>query len=476
MTIFGGNGANGALDDTWTLTLPGLSGLSCTAASGVPNIVRAEGIAELVGDVVFNCVGGTPTPAGEPIPEYDVTLTLNTNIISRRLPEADNLSEALLTIDEPFPAVPVPSGLLPRAYNPPQIPCVPLGSHCTETGTGGTPNPYQTQPNVFAAKQHGANSLHWKVPIDPPGANNFVRVIRLTNIRANASQLGLPSGFLPESIQATVAIERGDSQPAATAQQLPLGQSVPGTVLAEISSASIPQCQPHNAVLLGGAGTAAFDVGIQIEEGFAQAFKYRNYGTALFGPVFPPELAEQNVPGFDYNTETGFYSPSLFTTAPALGLADSGTRILVSLGSVPAGTHLFVPTAITLAGQYGEGALAGQLQLVQADQNGKSTAGYEPVASSATIGATPVAEASRSGSTAYAVYEVVYASPFVQETANIPIAVAFTNKPAVGQVNVTTSLGPLGTAETADESSPIPRFSSFATAVAAYSINTCPAP
>jgi hypothetical protein len=45
------------------------------------------------------------------------------------------------------------------------------------------------------------------------------------------------------------------------------------------------------------------------------------------------------------------------------------------------------------------------------------------------IGTTPVARAILSGSTAYATYEVIYADPSVQETATIPVAVAFTNKP-----------------------------------------------
>jgi hypothetical protein len=192
--------------------------------------------------------------------------------------------------------------------------------------------------------------------------------------------------------------------------------------------------------------------------------------------VFPAPLVEQNVPGFFYATETGFYSPSLFTPAPTLGLADFGTRIHVSFGPISAGTHLFVPTTITLEGEYGEGTLQGQLQLVQANDNGKSAPGYEPVASTAMIGSTPVAKASLSGSTAYATYEVIYADPSVQETAIIPVAVAFTTKPALGPVTVSTTLAPLDTIGTADETSPIPRFANFATRETAYSIESCPAP
>jgi hypothetical protein len=475
MTIFGGGDASGVLNDTWVLNVPGLSGLSCAATAGVPNVSRAEGIAELMGDLILNCIGGTPTPPGKPIPEYTFTYTLNTNITSRRLPEAPDLSEALLTIDEPFPVNPIPANVMVRSGSPSQILCAPLGSHCTATGTGGTPNPYKTQPNVFVGKQTGVNTLEWKVPIDPPVANS-TRVIRITNVRADASKIGVASGLVPNSVQPIFELQGSPTIALAGSGELAVGLVVPGAWTSLYPSASIPQCEPHNAALLGGSGTAAFDFSVQVMENLAQDFRFRNYGTELFGPGFPPALSEQNVPGFVYSTETGFYSPSLFTSAPTLGLADFGTRIRVSLGSVPAGTHLFVPTTITLTGQYGEGSPVGQLQLVQADSNGKSAAGYEPIASTALIGITPVAKASVSGSTAYAIYEVIYSDPNVLETATIPVAVAFTNQPAIGEVMATTTLAPLDTVATADETSPIPRFTNISTAQQAYSITSCPAP
>ncbi len=273
-------------------------------------------------------------------------------------------------------------------------------------------------------------------------------------------------------IQATVGIEGSPAIPLAGPQET-LAINVPGMAASVISTASIAQCQPHNAVLLGGSGAAAFDFSIQATEGTSAIFKFRNYGTTLYGPEFPPVLVEQNVFGFVYQTETGFYSPSLFTSAPTLGLADFGTRILVSLGPVSAGTHLFVPTTITLTGDYEEGVAPGELQLVKANENGNSEAGYEPVASTAMIGTTPVAEAYTSGSTAYAVYEVIYADPAVQETATIPVAVAFIKEPSAGVVNATTSLAPLSTVETASLTAPIPRFANFSSAQEAYSITSC---
>ena len=76
---------------------------TCTATAGVPNIVRSEGLTELLGDLVLNCTGGIPTAGGSPIPLQNVQVTINTNITSRLI-NSSNVSEALLLIDEPFPA------------------------------------------------------------------------------------------------------------------------------------------------------------------------------------------------------------------------------------------------------------------------------------------------------------------------------------------------------------------------------------
>jgi hypothetical protein len=480
MTIFGGKNAAGVLNDTWTLFAPGVAELSCYAGGGLfPSSVRAESAAEPVGDVVLYCTGGTPTPAGQPIPEYEVTVTLNTNITSRLLPQAAGLSEALLFIDEPYPAAPNPPppySVAPPPGTPSQILCTPLGSHCGETGTGGTPNPYLTQPNVFVGRQISANTLSWKIPIDAPGVNG-AHLIRMTNLRANASQLGVPSGMSFNTLEVTLSLQGSRPIPLAP-NPLIVAYSSPGVTATIPTTASIPQCTPHNPGLLGGSGSAGFDFSIQAVENLGIGFKSRNFGNYFSGPVFPPVLEEQNLTNYYYHTETGFYSPSLFTAAPTLGLADFGTRILVSFGSVSAGTKLFVPTTITMTGNYGTDPFPpypGQLQLVEAGPSGNSAPGYVPVASTATIGTTPVAEASRSGSAAYAVYEVTYSNPGVVETASIPVAVAFTNTPAIGTVNADTSLAPLSTVGTASESAPIPRFANFSSAQPAYSITACAA-
>src|SRR5271170_6666328 len=116
------------------------------AVTAVPNIVRAEGIAELLGDLILNCSGGTPTVAGLPIPLQNVVITVGgTNVTSRiegsTIPGSSTylVSEALLLIDEPFPTIPVPANGAPDVTNPAttQLGCVANNNtNCAITSLG----------------------------------------------------------------------------------------------------------------------------------------------------------------------------------------------------------------------------------------------------------------------------------------------------------------------------------------------------
>src|SRR5579871_628535 len=76
----------------------------CSVNVAVPPIIRAEGLDELIGDLTMNCTGGTPTPVGQPLPQFNFTLLLSTNFTSKLL-AANQFTEALLTVDEPASAV-----------------------------------------------------------------------------------------------------------------------------------------------------------------------------------------------------------------------------------------------------------------------------------------------------------------------------------------------------------------------------------
>jgi hypothetical protein len=56
----------------------------CTTNVTVAPILRFEGITELVGDIVLQCAGGTPTPAGQVVPPVDITFGSSLPITSRQ--------------------------------------------------------------------------------------------------------------------------------------------------------------------------------------------------------------------------------------------------------------------------------------------------------------------------------------------------------------------------------------------------------
>src|SRR5947208_2757605 len=77
---------------------------ACTANVGVTPTVRSEGLTELVGDVILQCSGGTPTPKGQVVPTANVTVFLNTRVTNTTLFPNSPLTDALLLIDDPTPA------------------------------------------------------------------------------------------------------------------------------------------------------------------------------------------------------------------------------------------------------------------------------------------------------------------------------------------------------------------------------------
>jgi hypothetical protein len=146
-------------------------------------------------------------------------------------------------------------------------------------------------------------------------------------------------------------------------------------------------------------------------------------------------------------------------------------------GPVSAGTKLFVPTTITTVAVGGSfTGPPGQLQLIQANEYGNSAAGYEPIAATAMVGATPVAEANSSGALAYATYEVIYRRSGRPGKRHHSCRRSVTNTPSIGEVQAATMLAPLSSVTTTSLSAPIPRFANFSTAYEAYSITSCPTP
>jgi large repetitive protein len=482
---------------------------TCVSNAGAPNIVRGEGVAELVGDIILNCTGGQPTTGGKSIPLSNVQVSLNTNITSRIISNTTGASEALILIDEPFPQIegdasPTVAQGGP-AYNgtqpPAQLACfadnntnckvisVGVGVGALGSYSGFTNNTFAPGPhyNIFQGFQSNASTIAWQgVPIDAPGTAG-TRVIRITNIRANACLLGVSSTFIPTQIIAQIGVNGGATITINNPSQV-VALAERGMITSNGTS-TYTQCVDVNDFLINSLPGTPVPVGtlpfgpfsVTATEGFGYSFKPRNYnqilsglglGSGTNGTADPDsDVGLQNIPGFTYRTESGFIPGTGIAgasgaynsgggTVGSVGLASQGTEISVAFAGVQAGVSLYVPGAITLAGNYGLGTPFGYAQLIGGDGTGNPNA--------LTV----------SGTTAVATYEILYSDPSVTETMTVPVYVAYIsntaqNLPGPGTATVAVNFAPLSTSPTASSSAPIPRFCQPYTPANLYTIAPC---
>jgi hypothetical protein len=470
--------------------------LQCVANAGVPPTVRAEGLTELVGDLVLNCNGGVPTQASSPVAAANVTIFLSTNITSRLT--ANPFSEALLMIDEPHS---------PTNPTVPLSVCDPTNATagvCAITGNGtgvGTYNGTAGRPNVFQGRQTGVNQItFFGVPIDPPGTSN-TRIIRVTNVRANANQLGVSSTLVPTQITMYVSITGSTSVPVNNPQQT-VAFVQPGLSSSVRNAVSFIQCNDANVDIakdatktLNSGGQSGQQFLVRFDEGFGSAWKVRNIAQVLAAAGSEPTATDQNqnVPGAVYNTEAGFQNnttdpspnpPGATTSVPGTavfpsvrglnlaGVANQGTRLAVTLNAIPNGSQIFLPTRVNLVAPI-TGNITGYALLTTTDANG---AGAFSAVSGNSSGLAPVSVFNGTG---IAVYEVMRSDPFNIERMEVKVAVAFVanagnNLPAPGvQSTATTGFAPLSNVGTASDTAPIPRFAPSGTPKNDFIINKC---
>jgi hypothetical protein len=327
--------------------------------------------------------------------------------------------------------------------------------------------------NVFQGFQNGVNSVAWLgVPIDAPGTTGF-RVIRITNVRANACLLGVSSTFIPTQIVMFVSVNGSQQVTINNPQQL-VAYAQPGLVVSN-GSDSFTQCVSTNVsssgTIIAPGSSPHASTGVVATEGFASSFKVRSY--AQSGLVYPSATpvadspaSLQNIPGFSYNTESGYVATpggtgvGFGTAGGSVGLADTGTEISFSFASVGAGVLLAVPNTIYLV-DAGTGAASGGVAILVGSSGG---AGFSNVGISGTSGSVT--------------YEIVAANPNVLESLIVPVTLGFVsntgqNLPAVGVSTVAVNFAPLSSVPTASSSAPIPRFCQKYPAANIFTIVTC---
>ncbi len=474
---------------------------SCNTNAGVPPIVRAEGLTELVGDLILNCTGGTPTALGAPVPQVNFQIFLNTNVTSRLL--SDPWSEALLMIDEP-------SGTGTGGGN---LRYCTTNGGCPMVGSGGLSgvnysagdvnNP--TPANVFQGRQAGANQLVWLgVPIDPPGTTN-TRIIRITNVRANANQLGVSSTLIPTQIVMFVSATSTTSIPINNPQQT-VAFIQPGLTFGLRTAVGLNflQCVSTNsgaATSSSSALTSSRHI-LRFTEGFASAFKRRvNIGTSVTFNADESQLpVAQNTPNNNFFTESGFYNPfavvgtnsgAATTNLAQAGLASQGTRLMARFTNIPAGIVLYGSVySVVSCSDCGPGStanvstahtnLTSTVRLVSTDANGGGAFSAAASTNSSSQGGTaiPSAPISISNGAGMAVWEVMNANPFQVQTVEVVVSVAYAantsnNLPGLGSASVAGSFAPLSTVTTASSTNNQPRFADTSSARTLFNVNAC---
>lgn len=474
--------------------------LQCVANAGVPPIVRAEGIAELTGDLVLNCTNGNPAgsllgPAT--IPQVNIQIFLNTNITSRV--DGDDHSEALLMIDEPVVAEQQVCEATSTSGNSCMVntpfPAAPGLVYKPHMSGEVLVSPY----NIWQGRKGGENSIFWLgIPMDAPGTT-FTRIIRITNVRANANMLGVSSTLVPNQIIAYISITGSTSVPINNPQQtvawIQTGLAFSVRKLnGDAGTASLLQCagSTESAVDLFSDPTKTdkycYNGRLRFQENFATAFKTRfsNNGFGAFGDA-------QNNPGIIYNgSESGFFSNSSnwiwSSTGYPLGVAFQGTRLRAQFNNIPAGVRMYVSVRNSAQSN------AGVARLVNTGPDGGGAYSEIPSSGSTKLGGVDqcldwtqiaagagreFAEIPIFGGTATAVWEVTNTDPLITaQRLEFGYLVAYkantaNNLPGLGTVTVNGTYAPLSTVTKMSSSAPVPRFADTSSATTVYTMNQC---
>jgi hypothetical protein len=429
--------------------------MTCDTVAQVTPTIRAEGITELVGDIVITCQGGNASASGSiPIPQGNIVVSVNQPVTSRLatggIPLGANgtPSEALLLIDEPNSgiAAPVPGygPAAPLTLCPSAIGCVEYptavttanGTYIVATATANPANPLTTPnpgANVFQGNVSGNLVSFQGIPFLPPVTANIVRVYRITNIRVNATAL---AGTSLAPITASIS----------TNGQSTLALLTPNVTVAYATNSMTPTVTTGSAGPLCTSQNTLTVATLNFKELIPNAFKTRvaPIGTNTYSSYLGTSSAGyylQNAPGQLYSSESGFIFPALNVQA---GLADFGTRFKATFANLPSGMTVYVSGTNVITTPNYAPALPGSFYapqpayaLLLASSAGE--AGTFAAASSTGLVAL-------SGTAPMAVWEVVNTNTSAIENFQFTVQIAYAaNTPPLTNVTGLTTPAPTGT-------------------------------
>ncbi|MEO1084070.1 MAG: hypothetical protein AAFY88_07495, partial [Acidobacteriota bacterium] len=405
-------------------------GLVTCQATAVPPVVRAEGIAELVGDIVLTCTNtpGVADPGTNTI-VTNLSVSLNVNVTNNIDFQADDIVDAVLVINENNCDDPVDSG---SVFSPGG--CVTPDDRFQDPQLGRLAANNRIEWNEIAIPVPGTPAVDPEVPVADctgefgPGGACFPQVttLRVTSIRGNASQLGVPGSATFPSTQITAFVSiTGPTTIPVTNNVLNVAVPILGLIVDVDGIANGLQCIETTETTT-----------ITLEEGFATSFKTIGVPTFTTGQT---------------QWESGYYADGSNNG----GGASQGTRFLLRFFNIPEGVDLSVPNYVLCEGTtvQGEGLEIAYVPGADADGQG----GFFSTSGSGS------ADVTLSGGFGSAVYEVTNADPFDNQSCSVPVTVSWepdtaNDSPGVGSGQISASFAPISTVTTASFGEAEPRF------------------
>ena len=331
LTLPSGDRAGGGDLESWFFLRPRQPRppFRVTLLPAIASQLRAEGITELLGDIVLIGTDGDPTPAGTNVSEFDVTLILAasiTNAVQNGFVDA-----VLLLCDDQPPFAP------PARLNTTRL----AASGSPLPGVGGNGINYQdgSAPNIFQGKLAAPNTLVFSgVPLDPGGDNK--RILRIKNVRVNATTL-ITGGSGPAILNAAISISSGLLPSTTFTAANVLGGFDFRTIGPNNAAVPVHVKFTSNPALNQNSANAAVDptLFVAYTEGFASTFKGNKGG---FGS--PSAVTTFQEAGWN-NVGQGRLDVAPGSAVPVtLGRADSGTRLVMRVAGIPQRVRIFVTT------------------------------------------------------------------------------------------------------------------------------------
>src|SRR5204863_7105896 len=151
------------------LTMPASAqSFQCQNTTSVIPNVRGEGFAELLGDIVLDCTGGTPTPPNATVPQVNIVVQLDTSVSSKVTATQNNVQfvEALLIVDEPNSTINPPARPIRNCGSANEDSTAAGAGVCVLTGGGsagaaGTYDGSAGHANVFQGRSLGLVTCQW---------------------------------------------------------------------------------------------------------------------------------------------------------------------------------------------------------------------------------------------------------------------------------------------------------------------------